>query len=452
MIDNRSSAPNEKQSAIFDCTIGAAKDVREQLLENERAILVHVFFSQQKDLENIEECRQLAASAQVDVIEVLTTSRSAPQTKYYIGQGKAEEVAEAVKLHDADIVLVNHILSAAQNRNLERLCGCRVIDRTTLILDIFAQRARSHEGKLQVELAQLKHISTRLIRGWTHLERQKGGIGLRGPGETQLETDRRLIKVRLSQLQAKLAKVAQQRNLNRRTRQKAEIPTLSLVGYTNAGKSTLFNALTSAQVYAADQLFATLDPTLRKLQIENVGTTILADTVGFIRHLPHDLVEAFKSTLQETTEATLLLHVIDASDERRQENIDAVNLVLEEIGADQVPYLLVFNKIDQCENVAPHIEYDDQDRPSAVYLSAQNSDGTELLLEAIQKRLENQILQLQLLLPVTQGKIRHLLYQQNHIKNENITEEGEFSLSLQIDSNKWQQLTAHYPALINYIK
>ena len=452
MIDNRSSAPNEKQSAIFDCTIGAAKDVREQLLENERAILVHVFFSQQKDLENIEECRQLAASAQVDVIEVLTTSRSAPQTKYYIGQGKAEEVAEAVKLHDADIVLVNHILSAAQNRNLERLCGCRVIDRTTLILDIFAQRARSHEGKLQVELAQLKHISTRLIRGWTHLERQKGGIGLRGPGETQLETDRRLIKVRLSQLQAKLAKVAQQRNLNRRTRQKAEIPTLSLVGYTNAGKSTLFNTLTSAEVYAADQLFATLDPTLRKLQIENVGTTILADTVGFIRHLPHDLVEAFKSTLQETTEATLLLHVIDASDERRQENIDAVNLVLEEIGADQVPYLLVFNKIDQCENVAPHIEYDDQGRPSAVYLSAQNSDGTELLLEAIQKRLENQILQLQLLLPVTQGKIRHLLYQQNHIKNENITEEGEFSLSLQIDSNKWQQLTAHYPALINYIK
>ncbi len=452
MIDNRSSAPNEKQSAIFDCTIGAAKDVREQLLENERAILVHVFFSQQKDLENIEECRQLAASAQVDVIEVLTTSRSAPQTKYYIGQGKAEEIAEAVKLHDADIVLVNHILSAAQNRNLERLCGCRVIDRTTLILDIFAQRARSHEGKLQVELAQLKHISTRLIRGWTHLERQKGGIGLRGPGETQLETDRRLIKVRLSQLQAKLAKVAQQRNLNRRTRQKAEIPTLSLVGYTNAGKSTLFNALTSAQVYAADQLFATLDPTLRKLQIENVGTTILADTVGFIRHLPHDLVEAFKSTLQETTEAILLLHVIDASDERRQENIDAVNLVLEEIGADQVPYLLVFNKIDQCENVAPHIEYDDQDRPSAVYLSAQNSDGTELLLEAIQKRLENQILQVQLLLPVTQGKIRHLLYQQNHIKNENITEEGEFSLSLQIDSNKWQQLTAHYPALINYIK
>ncbi len=452
MIDNRSSAPNEKQSAIFDCTIGAAKDVREQLLENERAILVHVFFSQQKDLENIEECRQLAASAQVDVIEVLTTSRSAPQTKYYIGQGKAEEIAEAVKLHDADIVLVNHILSAAQNRNLERLCGCRVIDRTTLILDIFAQRARSHEGKLQVELAQLKHISTRLIRGWTHLERQKGGIGLRGPGETQLETDRRLIKVRLSQLQAKLAKVAQQRNLNRRTRQKAEIPTLSLVGYTKAGKSTLFNTLTSAEVYAADQLFATLDPTLRKLQIENVGTTILADTVGFIRHLPHDLVEAFKSTLQETTEATLLLHVIDASDERRQENIDAVNLVLEEIGADQVPYLLVFNKIDQCENVAPHIEYDDQDRPSAVYLSAQNSDGTELLLEAIQKRLENQILQVQLLLPVTQGKIRHLLYQQNHIKNENITEEGEFSLSLQIDSNKWQQLTAHYPALINYIK
>ncbi|MGR6979875.1 ribosome rescue GTPase HflX [Testudinibacter sp. P27/CKL/0425] len=432
-------------------TIGN-KDVRDQLLENERAVLVHVFFSQQKDLENIEECRQLAASAQVEVVSVLTTSRATPQPKYYIGEGKAEEVAEAVKLHDADIVLVNHILSAAQNRNLERLCGCRVIDRTTLILDIFAQRARSHEGKLQVELAQLKHLSTRLIRGWTHLERQKGGIGLRGPGETQLETDRRLIKVRLSQLQAKLAKVNQQRNLNRRTRQKAEIPTLSLVGYTNAGKSTLFNALTTAEVYAADQLFATLDPTLRKLAIENVGTTILADTVGFIRHLPHDLVEAFKSTLQETTEATLLLHVIDASDERRQENIEAVDGVLKEIGAKEIPHLLVFNKIDQCENVSPHIEYDDQGKPSAVYLSAQQGERIELLLEAIQKRLENQILHLQLLLPVTEGKIRHLLYQQNHIRHEHITENGEFSLELQIDSNKWQQLVAHYPDLINYLK
>ncbi|TNG95398.1 GTPase HflX [Pasteurellaceae bacterium USgator11] len=437
---------------MFDCTIGAAKGVREQLLENERAILVHVFFSQQKDLDNIEECRQLAASAQVDVVEVLTTSRSAPQAKYYLGEGKAEEVAEAVKLHNADIVLVNHILSAAQNRNLERLCGCRVIDRTTLILDIFAQRARSHEGKLQVELAQLKHISTRLIRGWTHLERQKGGIGLRGPGETQLETDRRLIKVRLSQLQAKLAKVTQQRNLNRRTRQKAEIPTLSLVGYTNAGKSTLFNALTTAEVYAADQLFATLDPTLRKLNIDNVGTTIVADTVGFIRHLPHDLVEAFKSTLQETTEATLLLHVIDASDERRQENIEAVNSVLEEIAAENVPVLLVFNKIDQCENVAPHIEYDDQNKPSAVYLSAQHGDGIDLLLEAVRQRLENQILRLQLLLPITEGKVRHLFYQNHYIQTENITENGEFFVTLQIDSNKWQQLTAHYPDLINYIK
>ncbi|WP_176552255.1 ribosome rescue GTPase HflX [Testudinibacter sp. TR-2022] len=437
---------------MFDCTIGAAKGVREQLLENERAILVHVFFSQQKDLDNIEECRQLAASAQVDVVEVLTTSRSAPQAKYYLGEGKAEEVAEAVKLHNADIVLVNHILSAAQNRNLERLCGCRVIDRTTLILDIFAQRARSHEGKLQVELAQLKHISTRLIRGWTHLERQKGGIGLRGPGETQLETDRRLIKVRLSQLQAKLAKVTQQRNLNRRTRQKAEIPTLSLVGYTNAGKSTLFNALTTAEVYAADQLFATLDPTLRKLNIDNVGTTILADTVGFIRHLPHDLVEAFKSTLQETTEATLLLHVIDASDERRQENIEAVNLVLEEIGAENVPVLLVFNKIDQCENVLPHIEYDNQNKPSAVYLSAQHGEGIELLLEAVRQRLENQILRLQLLLPITEGKVRHLFYQNHYIQSENITENGEFFVTLQVDSNKWQQLTAHFPDLINYIK
>lgn len=446
------SVLNQKQDALYDLTIGASSDIRHQLLENERAILVHVFFAQQKDLDNIEECRQLARSAQVEVVEVLTTSRAAPQAKYYIGQGKAEQVADAVKLHNADIVLVNHILSAAQNRNLERLCGCRVIDRTTLILDIFAQRARSYEGRLQVELAQLKHISTRLIRGWTHLERQKGGIGLRGPGETQLETDRRLIKVRLAQLQAKLAKVSRQRNLNRRTRQKADIPSLSLVGYTNAGKSTLFNALTTANVYAADQLFATLDPTLRKLSLEHVGTTILADTVGFIRHLPHDLVEAFKSTLQETTEATLLLHVIDASDERRQENIEAVNNVLEEIGADEIPHLLIFNKIDQCENVSPRIEYDDQGKPSAVYLSAQNRIGIELLLEAIRKRLENQILHLQLLLPVTEGKIRHLLYQQQYIKVEDITENGEFSVILQIDSNKWKQLVAHYPNLIHYIK
>ncbi|MBV7388266.1 GTPase HflX [Pasteurellaceae bacterium TAE3-ERU1] len=438
----------QKANSAFDITVSAAKGVR----EHEKAILVHVFFSQQKDVENIEECRLLASSAGVDVLEVLTTSRSTPQAKYYVGLGKAEEIAAAVKAHGVDLVLVNHSLSAAQNRNLEKLCDCRVIDRTTLILDIFALRARSHEGKLQVELAQLKHISTRLVRGWTHLERQKGGVGLRGPGETQLETDRRLIKVRLSQLQAKLAKVAAQRNLNRRTRAKAEIPTVSIVGYTNAGKSTLFNALTCSEVYAANQLFATLDPTLRRLELEQVGTTILADTVGFIRHLPHDLVEAFKSTLQETTEATLLLHVLDASDERREENIEAVRGVLDEIGAQDVPQLLVYNKIDLCDNVAPHIDYDDQGRPSAVYISAQAGLGLDLLLSAITQWLKNTMVDVTLTLPVHAGKLRHALYQENAITAEHIDDHGQFHLTVHIDSVKWQQLLARFDTLANFVE
>ena len=415
--------------------------------EFDRAIVVHVFFSQNKNLDDLAEFQLLAKSAQVEIAQVLTTARSTPQAKYFVGQGKADEIAEAVKLHNADVILVNHQLTPAQTRNLESLCQCRVVDRTGLILDIFAQRARSHEGKLQVELAQLKHLATRLVRRKTGLDQQKGAVGLRGPGETQLETDRRLIKVRIAQLQNRLEKVAKQRNQNRQTRQKADIPTVSLVGYTNAGKSTLFNRLTQSAVYAADQLFATLDPTLRRLQIQDVGTTILADTVGFIRDLPHDLVSAFKSTLQETTEASLLLHVIDTSDPRKLENIDAVNSVLTEIEASDVPSLLVFNKIDNLDNVRPHIEWNDEKQPVAVYLSAQTGAGMELLFEAIRLRLSDEILKLSLQLAPNLGQIRHALYQLNCIRQEQISEQGEFELAIEIDKVEWLKLVKRFPLL-----
>jgi len=405
----------------------------------DKAVVVHVFFSQNKNIEDLQEFQLLAESANVEILQIITTSRATPQAKYFIGEGKAQEIADAVKALDADVVLVNHQLTPAQTRNLE------------IILDIFAQRARSHEGKLQVELAQLKHLSTRLVRRKTGLDQQKGAVGLRGPGETQLETDRRLIKVRIAQLQNRLEKVEKQRNQNRQTRQKADIPTISLVGYTNAGKSTLFNFITQANVYAADQLFATLDPTLRRLQIQDVGTAILADTVGFVRQLPHDLVSAFKSTLQETVEASLLLHVIDAADARKIENIEAVNLVLEEIKADKVPVLLVYNKIDLLENVAPHIEYDDENKPVAVYLSAHSGEGLDLLLEAIKVRLKNEILSFTLTLLPQEGKIRHALYQLDSIRHEQISDEGEFILNVQIDKVEWLKLCKQFPKLSEII-
>lgn len=437
---------DEISTALFSSseTPSTADPVRD------RGIIVQAFFSAEKNLDDLNEFQLLAKSAQVEIAATITTSRATPQAKYFIGQGKAEEIVQAVQTYNANVILVNHCLTPAQTRNLEALCECRVVDRTGLILDIFAQRARSHEGKLQVELAQLKHLSTRLIRRKTGLDQQKGAVGLRGPGETQLESDRRLIKVRIAQLQNRLNKVEKQRNQNRQTRKKADIPTLSLVGYTNAGKSTLFNVLTNAEVYAADQLFATLDPTLRRLTIQDIGATILADTVGFIRELPHDLVSAFKSTLQETTEANLLLHVVDCTDTRKLDNIQAVNEVLQEIQADSVPTLLVYNKIDQVENLAPHIEYDEQNRPIAVYISAHQQQGIELLTDAIRQRLSKNMLHLRLNLPPQEGQIRHWLYEMGCIRQELISEQGEFLLEINLEQSEWKKLLKKRPHLIHY--
>ena len=417
----------------------------------EQAVLVHIYFTQDKDMEDLVEFESLVSSAGVEALQVVTGTRKAPHPKYFVGEGKAIEIAEAVKATGASVVLFDHALSPAQERNLEALCECRVIDRTGLILDIFAQRARTHEGKLQVELAQLRHLATRLVRGWTHLERQKGGIGLRGPGETQLETDRRLLRNRITLILSRLERVEKQREQGRRSRAKADVPTVSLVGYTNAGKSTLFNRITAADVYAADQLFATLDPTLRRIDVADVGETVLADTVGFIRHLPHDLVAAFKATLQETRQATLLLHVIDAADFRLQENIAAVDTVLEEIEANEIPTLLVMNKIDALDDLVPRIDRNDENVPIRVWLSAQTGVGVPLLFQALTERLSGEIAQHELRLPPKAGRLRSRLYQLQAIEKEWTEEDGFVGLKIRLPIVDWNRLCKQEPTLTDYI-
>ena len=407
----------------------------------ERALLVHVFLADDPDGDDTDEFTELARSAGARVLGAVTARRKAPASKYFVGAGKAEEIRERVAAEDAELVLFNHSLSPSQERNLERLLKCRVLDRTGLILDIFAQRARSFEGKLQVELAQLRHLSTRLVRGWTHLERQKGGIGLRGPGETQLETDRRLLGNRIKQLHRRLEKVQRQRDQGRRARSRAEVPTVSLVGYTNAGKSTLFNRLTEAGVYAADQLFATLDPTLRRLPLDGVGHAVLADTVGFIRHLPHDLVAAFRSTLEETRNADLLLHVVDAADGEWRERIAQVDEVLKDIGAEEVPQLIVFNKIDLTD-AEPRLERDAEGRPARVWVSAVTGAGLDLLREAIGERLSSGMTRGWICLPPEQGRLRAELFAAGAVQEEHHDDQGRAWLRVALPAADLQRLCA----------
>ncbi|MEW5249546.1 ribosome rescue GTPase HflX [Microbulbifer discodermiae] len=410
----------------------------------ELAVLVHLQLSAIDSPGDPREFEELALSAGADPVAFIFGQRAAPAPKTFVGRGKLDEIQRAVKEHGAELVIFDHTLSPSQERNIERELRCRVLDRTGLILDIFAQRARTHEGKLQVELAQLRHMATRLVRGWTHLERQKGGIGLRGPGETQLETDRRLLRARIDSIEKRLEKVRRQRAQGRRARRRAEVVTVSLVGYTNAGKSTLFNRLTGAGVYVRDQLFATLDPTMRRVELPNVGTAILADTVGFVSHLPHRLVEAFRATLEEAASATLLLHVVDAAAEDRLHLMEQVQNVLGEIGAGELPQLVVYNKIDLLQDRGPAIDRDGQGIPRAVWLSAATGEGCDLLLEAIAELVGEQLVSGTLVLPAHQSRLRAQLYEVGAVQAESYRENGDCELRLILPRGDLQRLLAPF--------
>lgn len=420
----------------------------------EHVVLVHINFPTGNMQEDLDEFKQLAISAGAEIKATVLGTRRVPDSKYFVGSGKANEIKMTVHDNNAQLAIFNHVLTPAQERNLEKLLNCRVLDRTGLILDIFAQRARSFEGKLQVELALLKHLSTRLVRGWTHLERQRGGIGLRGPGETQLETDRRLIRNRIKVILKRLEKIRGQREQGRRARRKAIVPTVALVGYTNAGKSTLFNRLTGATVYVANKLFATLDPTLRRIACPETGLLILADTVGFIRHLPHDVVEAFYATLEEVSQADLLLHVVDWSDVHKASHIEQVKQVLASIGAQKVPCLLVYNKIDLCASLSPddylgakdvsdkvdaythalqpRIDRDDLGKPTRVWISAQQGKGLQTLFVAISELLGKELVEHRLVLSPEHAKLRANLYERGVVLSEEVNGEGNYELCIRM--------------------
>ena len=405
----------------------------------ERAILVCIGLGRAPEPDRVEEFVALARSAGAEVLDVAVVTRKAAEPRFLLGTGKVEELGGRIEALKAEVVLIDHALTPSQERNLEQALKCRVLDRSGLILDIFAQRARTFEGKLQVELAQLQHVSTRLVRGWTHLERQKGGIGLRGPGETQLETDRRLVARRIKTLNERLDKVLVQRETTRRERRRGAVPTVALVGYTNAGKSTLFNRLTAAGAYAADQLFATLDPTVRRLTLGPGFDVALADTVGFVRDLPHELVAAFRSTLQEAREADLLLHVIDAADPERAERIVQVNEVLASIGADDLPQIAVFNKIDRTGD-APRVEFDADGRPVRVWLSAHSGQGVTNLLSALEVRLGNDLLRVVLIVPPAKGRARARLHRAGAVRSEAVNADGSFAIEVSLRRHDLERL------------
>jgi len=405
----------------------------------ERAVLVRIGLGSPLSGDELAEFDALARSAGAVPVATITGSRRTPDPRFFIGSGKAEEVRACAEAETADLVLVDHALSPSQERNLEKLTGRRVLDRAGLILNIFAQRAKSAEGQLEVELAQLRHLSTRLVRGWTHLERQKGGIGLRGPGETQLETDRRLIGKRIKTLDARLEKLARQRDTGRSVRKRVPVPSVALVGYTNAGKSTLFRALTGSDAYVADQLFATLDPTVRRLRLPHTPDIVLADTVGFVRDLPHELVAAFRSTLVEARDADLLLHVIDASDPEREERIAQVDEVLDGIGAGAIPQLRVYNKIDRLGR-APERARDPQGRAGSIWLSAATGTGLGLLRDSLQEIFGHLAARFAIRLAPSQGRLRAQLYEQGLVREEAPAEDGGSRLEVETSQRHLETL------------